>query len=155
MALLDAERSAGTDSSKRVNELELALSALAMGDVAGTLSVDQRARPRISYRVSAVLQRTSYDGTDSGLQSLIHVYVRDANARGIGFLCREHVAARDAMLHLPLPDGRVHHIGGWISRCREFRPGWYEAAIRFDREEPELSPDRIAAAFHQASRRRA
>lgn len=154
MEILDAARSEPTGQLDKGSDLDFVFSILAGEEtVSESLGREQRVRPRIGYRVSAVLQRTTLEGEGYGQTALLHVYLRDINARGVGFVSRERVrVARDALLHLPLPEGQVHHVGGWILRCREVLPGWYEGAVLFDREQPEFSPEQILAATSRGRR---
>ena len=98
---------------------------------------DRRAIPRIRYRARAGLKLHSAKGGEPPHE----LYIRDVNHRGLGFVTAHRLAtAHGGALHVPTPSGTIRTIGCVVLRCREVAPGWYEAAVSFNREESDFHP---------------
>jgi hypothetical protein len=114
------------------NEVCLLCSALETGQFAAS---ERRARKRRSYRTPAYLQLFSdAAGTEPTL-----LFTRDVDLRGVGFLTKRRLPlGYGGMIQLRTPDGRMLRVHGTLIRCRPAAPGWYEGALSFNREQPDL-----------------
>jgi hypothetical protein len=116
---------------------ELILSALESGaHQAGGRGSNRRALSRIPHRVRGRLRLFS-DAADSPPRE---IYTRDVHARGMGFITPHRLPlGHGGFVSFIAPDGRPRRIQCTLHRCREAAPGWFEAAVCFNREQPELS----------------
>jgi len=116
------------NSNVRPPEVELILSAM---DACDAPSWDRRSQARSRFRADARLQLYS-DLADASPRAL---YIRDADARGAGFIT-QHVLrlAYGGWVTLLTPEGEEVHIECVIYRCRKTVQGWYEGAMRFNRQ---------------------
>jgi hypothetical protein len=114
---------------------ELILSAMDSGRH-GVAPDNRRALPRLPYRVRGRLRLFS-DGPRSTPRV---IYTRDAHARGLGFITPHRLPlGYGGFVEFVGPDGRHRRIQCTLHRCREAAPGWFEGAVCFNREQPELS----------------
>jgi hypothetical protein len=122
---------------------ELILSAMESGRhrngtsaAAAAARDERRALPRLPYRVRGRLRLFS-DGPHSTPRV---IYTRDAHARGLGFITPHRLPlGYGGFVEFTGPDGRPRRIQCTLHRCREAAPGWYEGAVCFNREQPELT----------------
>jgi hypothetical protein len=113
---------------------ELILSALESGRFKAE-PVDRRALPRLPFRVRGRLRLFS-DAPHGPPRTL---FTRDVNSRGLGFITPHRLPlGYGGFVEFPGPDGRPRRLQCTLQRCREIAPGWYEAAVCFNREQPEL-----------------
>jgi hypothetical protein len=113
---------------------ELILSAMESGRH-GAEADNRRALPRIPYRVLGRLRLFS----DAPHTEPHVIYTRDAHARGLGFITPHRLPlGHGGFVEFPGPDGNPRRIQCTLNRCRETAPGWYEGAICFNREQPEM-----------------
>lgn len=95
-------------------------------------AVERRRLPRWEYRVQGDLML----GADELSAARWTIFSKDINPWSCGFITHQVLPVyKKAMLRLPTPEEQVLHIRCQIRRCREFAPGWYKAAVDFDREE--------------------
>lgn len=94
--------------------------------------IERRQRPRWEYRVQGELRLAGDDPSSPRWM----VFTRDISPWAAGFIT-PHVLPvyRSAILRIPSPGDQVLHIRCQIRRCRQIAPGWYHAAVDFDREE--------------------
>lgn len=116
---------------------ELILSAMDSGRHLGAGGAEsRRALQRIPHRVRGRLRLFS-DAPHHGPRV---IYTRDAHARGLGFITPHRLPlGYGGFVEFQGPDGRPRRIQCTLHRCREAAPGWYEGAVCFNREQPELS----------------
>jgi hypothetical protein len=115
---------------------ELILSAMESGRHGAGAHDDRRALPRLPYRVKGELRLFS-DPPHAGARE---IYTRDVHARGLGFITPHRLPlGHGGFVEFPGPDGRPRRIQCTLQRCREAAPGWYDAAVCFNREQPELN----------------
>jgi hypothetical protein len=116
---------------------ELILSALDSGRHSADAEHDERrALRRLPYRVRARLKFFS----DTPHSSPREIYTRDAHARGLGFITPHRLPlGHGGFVEFRGPDGRARRIQCTLQRCREAAPGWFEGAVCFNREQPELN----------------
>ena len=58
---------------------------------------------------------------------------------GLGFITPHRLPlGYGGFVEFPGPDERPRRLQCTLQRCREIAPGWYEAAVCFNREQPEL-----------------
>jgi hypothetical protein len=113
---------------------ELILSAMESGS--HSAAVNRRALRRWPYRVKG--QLCLFSDLVSGEPRVL--YTRDVHARGLGFITQQPPAlGHGGFIEFPGPDGRPRRIQCTVQRCRETAPGWYDGAVCFNREQPELS----------------
>lgn len=113
---------------------ELILSAMDSGRH-GASADNRRALARLPYRVRGRLKLFS-DGPHCTPRE---IYTRDAHARGLGFITPHRLPlGYGGFVEFPGPDGRPRRIQCTLNRCREAAPGWFEGAVCFNREQPEL-----------------
>jgi hypothetical protein len=111
-------------------EVEFILSALEAGQFAGAT---RRRTQRAPYRVSASLKLFS----DTPQAPPWQLYVRDVNAKSLGFVTRHRLPlGYGGLLTLTSPDGRKLSIDCTLLRCREAVQGWFEGSMYFNREQP-------------------
>jgi hypothetical protein len=117
--------------------VELIMSAMDSGaHAAAEPSSNRRALPRRPYRVGGHLRLFS----DSSHDSPRTIYTRDVHSRGLGFLTTHRLPlGYGGFVDFPGPDGRVRRIQCTLQRCREAAPGWFDAAVCFNREQPDLN----------------
>ena len=114
---------------------ELILSAMESGSH-GAATDNRRALVRVPHRVKAELHLFS----DAAHDDPRVVYTRDVHARGLGFISpRPLPLGHGGFVEFTGPDGRPRRIQCTAQRCREVAQGWYDAAVCFNREQPELS----------------
>jgi hypothetical protein len=66
------------------------------------------------------------------------------NEQAIGVLCAQPLhLSHGGLLRLPGPCGPAMEIYATVLRCREVAPGWYEAALYFNREQPLFAADHM------------
>ena len=114
-------------------EVDLILSAMeaARSDIA-----DRRTGVRHPRRTKAELNLFAH----GPLLPPIVLYTRDIGAGGIGFITRERVTlGYNGMVKLTVPNGQVISLHCAVYRCREAVNGWYEGALTFAVEHPELA----------------
>lgn len=118
-------------------EVRLVLSTL---DEYPDVPADRRAVPRTAYRARAGLKLFSSKSGEPPRE----LFTRDVSHRGLGFVTATRLATgHGGALHLPTPAGVIRTIGCCVLRCREIAPGWYEAAVSFNRDEPDFHPDAL------------
>ena len=115
---------------------ELILSAMDSGRHNAGAADNRRALPRIPFRTRGRLKLFS----DAAHGTSRVIYTRDVHSRGLGFItpCRLPLG-HGGFVEFTAPDGRPRRIQCTLHRCREMAPGWYEGAVCFNREQPELS----------------
>ena len=97
---------------------------------------DRRALPRLRYRVVGRLRLFSDPPHDTPRA----IYTRDVNSRGLGFITPHRLPlGYGGFVEFRGPDGRPRRLQCTLQRCREVAPGWYDAALSFNREQPELT----------------
>ena len=112
-------------------EAEMILSAMDAG--VGESTLERRENERMSFRVRATLKLFS-DAPDAPAWEL---YTRDANSRGLGFICPHRLPlGYGGWVELESPTGRMLKIHCTLFRCRETVQGWYDCALYFNREQP-------------------
>ena len=115
-------------------QAELILSALEAGQFAGGRR-ERRGSRRRHVRLMANL-RLFVDGPATTPWKL---YGRDLHPRGMGFITAHRLPlGYGGMLELPGPDGEPITVACTLLRCREAAPGWFEGALYFNREQPNL-----------------
>ncbi|MDB5301914.1 MAG: hypothetical protein JWO87_3577 [Phycisphaerales bacterium] len=113
--------------------VELILSAIEAGQHSRR---ERRCAARFPYRAQAKLQLFS-DHPNSPAWTL---YTRDANPRGLGFICPHRLPlGYGGLIELRGPDGRLQSIHCTLVRCREAAPGWFEGSLHFNREQPDFA----------------
>jgi hypothetical protein len=117
-------------------QVDLILSAIETGQFRKpATSLDRRTGCRVPYRVRACLRLFS-DTPQTGPHV---VYTRDVHVRGIGFITPQRLPlGHGGLIELPAPDGGTVSIHCTLLRCREAAPGWYEGAVYFNRDQPDL-----------------
>lgn len=116
-------------------EVDLILSAMESGRHSAAPD-ERRALARIPHRVRGALRLFS----DPAGESPRVIYTRDAHARGLGFITPHRLPlGHGGFVEFAGPDGRPRRIQCMLHRCREAAPGWFEGAVCFNREQPELS----------------
>ena len=116
-------------------EVDLILSAMESGRHWAEPD-ERRALVRIPHRVQGRLRLFS----DTPHVPPRVIYTRDAHARGLGFITPHRLPlGHGGFVEFPGPDGRPRRLQCTLHRCREAAPGWYEGAVCFNREQPELS----------------
>jgi hypothetical protein len=129
------DRGAGAEAWPPVAELILSAMDSGRHGSAAAAHEDKRAMPRLPFRVQGRLRLFS-DGL--GNEPRV-VYTRDVNARGLGFITPHRLPlGYGGFIEFPGPDGRPRRLQCTLQRCREAAPGWYDAALCFNREQPEL-----------------
>ena len=114
-------------------EVELILSAMDVGDPHD----NRRKHARMPYRVIADLRLFS---DPVGIPPW-RLYVRDASARGLGFVTPHRLPlGYGGVVRLPSPAGRVVSVNGTLFRCREIGNDWFEGAMYFNREQWLFAP---------------
>ena len=114
---------------------ELILSAMDSGRHKADPS-DRRALPRLPFRVRGRLRLFS----DAANGPSHAIYTRDVNPRGLGFITPDRLPlGHGGFVEFPDPNGRPRRLQCTLQRCREIAPGWYDAAVCFNREQPELA----------------
>jgi hypothetical protein len=116
---------------------DLILSAMESGrhGAAGAAADNRRASSRLPYRVRGQLLLFS----DAPHTEPRIIYTRDAHTRGLGFISPHRMPlGHGGFVEFPGPDGRQRRIQCTLNRCRETAPGWYEGAVCFNREQPEM-----------------
>jgi hypothetical protein len=117
-------------------EVDLILSAMESGRH-GAAPDERRALTRIPHRVKGRLKLFSDAAADVSPRV---IYTRDTHARGLGFITSHRLPlGHGGFVEFAGPDGRPRRIQCTLHRCREAAPGWYEGAVCFNREQPELS----------------
>ena len=123
-------------------QVELILSAIEAGRYAGPSApqaggFERRQSKRASYRVRAHLRLFSDAPGDPGRV----IYTRDVHHRGLGFITPHRLPlGHGGVVELPTPAGKIVSIPCTLLRCREAAPGWYDASVYFNREQPHLVP---------------
>jgi hypothetical protein len=113
---------------------EMILSAMESGRHG--LAVNRRAVTRLPYRVRGRLRFFS-DPAESEPRV---IYTRDIHARGLGFITPSPLPlGHGGFVEFTGPDGQPRRIQCTLQRCREAVPGWYDAAVCFNRQQPELA----------------
>jgi hypothetical protein len=98
------------------------------------VAANRRTLPRLPFRVKAELRMFS----DSPSESRV-IYTRDVHARGLGFIAPQRLPlGHGGFVEFVTPDGRRRKIQCTAQRCREVAPGWFEGAVCFNRDQPEL-----------------
>ena len=116
-------------------EVDLILSAMESGRHSAEPD-ERRALARVPHRVRGRLKLFS-DTPDVPRRV---IYTRDVHARGLGFITAQRLPlGHGGFVEFAGPDGRPRRIQCTLHRCREAAPGWYEGAVCFNREQPELS----------------
>ena len=123
-------------------QVELILSAIEAGRYGGPAApapagFERRQTKRASYRVCGHLRLFSDAPGDQGRV----IYTRDVHPRGLGFLTPHRLPlGHGGVVELPTPGGKIVTIPCTLLRCREAAPGWFEAGVYFNREQPHLVP---------------
>ena len=113
---------------------ELILSAMESGSHGA--AINRRALRRLPYRVKGEVRLFS----DPVQGEPRVIYTRDVHARGLGFISPRPIPlGHGGFVEFSGPDGRPRRIQCTAQRCREVAQGWYDAAVCFNREQPELS----------------
>ena len=124
---------AATDNASWPAEVELILSAIETGRHRCS---NRRGARRIRYRVRGHLRLFSDDAATPPRV----IYTRDVHARGLGFITPTRMPlGHGGLVHLPRPNGDTLAVHCTLLRCREAAPGWFEGAVYFNREQPELA----------------
>ena len=120
-------------------QVDLILSAIETGQFRKpATSLDRRTGRRVSYRVRACLRLFS----DTPQTEPHIVYTSDLHLRGIGFITPQRLPlGHGGLIELPAPDGGTVSVHCTLLRCREAAPGWYEGAVYFNRDQPDLIGD--------------
>jgi hypothetical protein len=114
---------------------ELILSALESG-AHQVKSTNRRSKSRVPHRVRGRLRLFS-DTPHTGPRE---IFTRDVHARGLGFITPHRLPlGHGGFISFIAPDGRPRRLQCTLHRCREAAPGWFEGALCFNREQPELS----------------
>ena len=114
---------------------ELILSALESGAHQAS-ETNRRSVSRLAHRVRGRLRLFS----DSAHNPPREIFTRDVHARGLGFITPHRLPlGHGGFISFVAPDGRPRRIQCTLHRCREAAPGWFEGALNFNREQPELS----------------
>jgi hypothetical protein len=130
-----ADDGTGAGASPWPAEVDLILSAMESGRHSADPD-ERRELVRIPHRVKGRLKLFS----DAADVSPRVIYTRDAHARGLGFITPHRLPlGHGGFVEFAGPDGRPRRIQCTLHRCREAAPGWYEGAVCFNREQPELS----------------
>ena len=122
--------------------MDLILSAIEAGrystsTAAPAVGSDRRQTKRASYRVRGHLRLFSDAPGDQGRV----IYPRDVHPRGLGFITPHRLPlGHGGVVELPTPGGKIVSIPCTLLRCREAAPGWFEAGVYFNREQPHLVP---------------
>ena len=127
-------------------QVELILSAIEAGRYPGpsapqppaaTAGPERRQTKRASYRVRGHLRLFSDAPGEQGRV----IYTRDVHPRGLGFITPNRLPlGHGGVVELPTPAGKIVSIPCTLLRCREAAPGWYDASVYFNREQPHLVP---------------
>ena len=90
-----------------------------------------------AYRVRGHLRLFS---DSPGVQGRV-IYTRDVHPRGLGFITPHRLPlGHGGVVELPTPAGKIVSIPCTLLRCREAAPGWFEAGVYFNREQPQIVP---------------
>ncbi len=109
-----------------------ALFVLSALEAAGETHEERRRLGRAFYQVAAELKLYT-DGPDHKPWRL---YTRDVNPRGVGFITPHRLPlGYGGVIRLCAPNGQLYGIPGTLLRCREAAPGWYDAAMVFNRHQ--------------------
>lgn len=112
---------------------ELILSAMESGGY-DPAADNRRALLRLPFRVKADLRMFS----DSPFEPRV-IYTRDIHARGMGFVTTQRLPlGHGGFVEFVAPDGHRYKIQCTAQRCREVAPGWFDGAVCFNRDQPEL-----------------
>jgi hypothetical protein len=96
---------------------------------------DRRMQPRVPHRVRGRLKLFS----DPPHWQPRVIYTRDVSAKTLGFITPHRLPlGYGGFVEFPGPDGRPRRIQCTLHRCREAAPGWFEGALCFNREQPEM-----------------
>ena len=113
---------------------DLILSAMESGRH-GVTARDRRAQPRLPHRVKGRLRL--FSDPPNGQPRVI--YTRDVSPRTLGFITPHRLPlGYGGFVEFQAPDGRPRRIQCTLHRCREAAPGWFEGAVCFNREQPEM-----------------
>ncbi|MGN6725763.1 MAG: PilZ domain-containing protein [Tepidisphaeraceae bacterium] len=113
-------------------EVDMILSAM---EAARADAAEHRLEPRRHHRARAELQLFAHDP----LQPPIALFTRDLSRSGMGFITRERLPlGYGGLVAIPLRDNHTITVQCNIYRCREAINGWYEGALTFSVEQPEL-----------------
>src|SRR4051812_16048989 len=114
---------------------ELILSALDSGAHAAS-NANRRVLTRLPHRVRGRLRLFS----DVAHSPPREIFTRDVHSRGLGFITPHRLPlGHGGFVSFTAPDGRPRRIQCTLHRCREAAPGWFEGAVCFNREQPELT----------------
>jgi hypothetical protein len=114
---------------------EMILSALESG-AHQAKSTNRRGGSRVAHRVRGRLRLFS----DNAHDPVREIFTRDVHARGLGFITPHRLPlGHGGFISFVAPDGRPRRLQCTLHRCREAAPGWFEGALCFNREQPELS----------------
>lgn len=118
-------------------DVELIFSAMDAAAAPNCYATDRRARDRRAHRSAARLHLHARASDDDAPLTL---WVRDADARGLGFLVAEALPlGYGGTVELLGPDGEIVTASGVVKRCRACAPGWWEGALTFARPRAELA----------------
>jgi len=124
-------------------QVELILSAIEAGRYAGPAGPvpvggsERRQSKRAPYRVRGHLRLFSDSPGEQGRV----IYTRDVHPRGLGFITPHRLPlGHGGVVELPTPAGKIVSIPCTLLRCREAAPGWFEAGVYFNREQPQIVP---------------
>lgn len=121
-------------------QVELIISALETGKFQ---SRDRRGVNRHRYRVQASLRLFC----DSEQTPARQIFTRDLGNRGLGFVSSQRLPlGYGGLVDVPMPDGQSRSVHCTLLRCRQAAPGWFEGALSFTREQPDLEEAAVAVA---------
>ena len=111
------------------HEVDMILSA--MDAVVAAPSSDRRLAMRNSYRTRASLKLYA-DRADAAARTL---FTRDADPRCAGFITQSILPlGYGGWVTMVAPNGEEVHAECTVYRCRKTVQGWFEGAMRFNRE---------------------
>ena len=115
---------------------EMILSALESGAHQAGSPSNRRGAARVPHRVRGRLRLFS----DSAHDPIREIFTRDVHPRGLGFITPHRLPlGHGGFISFVAPDGRPRRLQCTLHRCREAAPGWFEGALCFNREQPELA----------------
>jgi hypothetical protein len=113
---------------------EMILSALESG-AHQAKPTNRRNLSRVAHRVRGRLRLFS----DAPHEGPREIFTRDIHSRGLGFITPHRLPlGHGGFVSFIAPDGRTRRLQCTLHRCREAAPGWFEGALCFNREQPEL-----------------
>lgn len=139
-ALDEATADEGTDESPLAAQAAMILSAMdAAGEgrdlVPTTCERRESRTERVRYRKSASLKLFA----DPDAAEPWTLFLRDVEARAAGFICPDRMPlGYGGTLCFEGPDGTPLSVDVTLVRCRTCYGGWYEGALYFHRNQPDL-----------------